>query len=330
MSRSLAAALLLAPLAACSSDSSFVARSQLDVFEQVPNDEVDILFVVDDSSSMAEEQNALNRGFGGFMDQIREVNSKFHLGVVSTSADTGDPNAGRLLGEPAVLTSKDDYLTAFRDRAMMGTGGSDKEQGLWAAELALSPERLAGYNQGFLREDATLLVAFVTDEEDCSHGGLLDGQESTTCYTAMDELTPVDHFLDAYAAAKGGDRERVRVGAIVGPRGDDRCETAYPGERYARLAVETGGLIGDICESDWSDMLSRLGLAAAGVRESFTLSYDAVPETLLVAIDGEEIDEDERHGWTYDPSSALLMFHGDAVPPRGSEIVVEYDIVTGL
>ena len=57
MSRLLPLALL--PLVACSSETSFLYQSAIDTFLQAPNDEVDILFVVDDSNSMAEEQAAL-------------------------------------------------------------------------------------------------------------------------------------------------------------------------------------------------------------------------------------------------------------------------------
>jgi hypothetical protein len=317
-------------LAACVSDNTLYRQSQVDVFEQVRNDEVDILFVVDDSNSMEEKQAALAEGFIGFMGQLERANSKFHLGVVSTSADPADPSAGALLGSPAVLDVNDDYLARFRERVQVGTAGSDKERGLYAAELALSPGRLAGANAGFLRPEATLLVTFVTDEDDCSDGGVLDGQDSVSCYSDRDLLTPVEQTWDALVAAKEGHPERVRVGAIIGGRGDYACDTAYPGERYAKLAIEHQGLIGDICTGDWSDMLEQLGLEAASVRVEFQLEHAAVEDSLVVMVDGEEVPADLEDGYSYDPVGYVLSFHGDAVPPRGSVVTVEYDLLSGV
>ncbi len=328
MSRWLGGAVLASFLAACGSETTLLRQTQVDTFEQVPNDEVDILFVVDDSNSMAEEQAALAQGFIGFMSQLEQVNSKFHLGVVSTSTDGAD--AGHLLGAPAVLDVNDDYLARFRERVQVGTGGSDFEKGLWAAELALSPGLLAGPNQGFLRPEANLLVAFVTDEEDCSDGGALAGQESAACYQQREMLTPVEQTYDALLAAKGGDADLVRVGAIIGGRAEYACDTAWPGTRYAELAVRAGGLIGDICAADWSNMLARLGLQAAGVREAFPLSYDAVPETIVVYVDDLEQAPSATDGWTYDPATDEIRFHGSAVPGRGAVVVVEYEILTGV
>lgn len=330
MARSSTWMVLSLGLVACGSETTLMRQTQLDTFEQVPNDEVDILFVVDDSNSMAEEQDALARGFQGFMSRLEEANSKFHLGVISTSAETGDPRAGKLLGEPAVLDVRDDYLSGFRDRVQVGTAGSDKEKGLYAATRALSPEMLDGPNRGFLRPEARLLVTFVTDEEDCSDGGVLDGQEAVACYQQEEQLTPVEAVHRELVAAKGGHEDLVTVGAIIGPRGDARCETAWPGERYAELAIRTNGTIGDICSSDWSDMLYTLGLTASGVRDAFTLSSSAVPESLVVTVDAIDVPPDPRDGFTYDTNTLEVRFHGDAVPPRGALIEVEYEILTGL
>ncbi len=330
MSRILSSSLMCLSLWACGSETTLVRQTQVDTFEQAPNDEVDILFVVDDSNSMAEEQVALAEGFIGFIAQLQRANSRFQLGVISTSTDLDDGNAGRLLGTPAVLDVRDDYVTGFRQRVQVGTQGSDKEKGLYAAELALSPDMLAGPNQGFLRPEANLLVAFVTDEEDCSDGGLLDGQESAACYDRREDLVPVEHFHRAFVEAKGGNEELVRVGAIIGPRGEYRCETAWPGERYARLAAMTDGLIGDICAGDWSDMLVELGLTAVGVRTTFDLTYPAVPGTIVVTVDGVEVLESATDGYTYEGYEHQIQFHGAAVPPRSSIIVVEYEMLSGV
>lgn len=313
-------------VAACSSETQFVHQSQTDLFQQSPNDQVDILFVVDDSNSMAEEQQALVDGFTGFIRSLEDTNSKFQIGVISTSADSDDPRAGALLGSPPFLTVRDDYVAEFAQRARVGTEGSDKEKGLEAAVRALSPEMLQGPNRDFLRDDAHLLVAVVSDEEDCSDDGALDGFEASTCYSHGDHLPPVEHFVEQLVDAKGGRADLVSFGAIIGPTLNGGCETAWPGLRYAEAVQLVGGVIGDICTADWSGMLSTMGLTATGIVRDFPLTSAAVPESLVVTVDAAPVLEDERDGWTYDVASATLTFHGLGVPERGAEIVVEYEV----
>jgi hypothetical protein len=64
--------------------------------------EVDSLWVLDDSNSMAEEQTERSERFGKFAQALAATGADFRIGVVSTSADEGGrfrtvPNG--LLGE---------------------------------------------------------------------------------------------------------------------------------------------------------------------------------------------------------------------------------------
>jgi hypothetical protein len=103
--------------------------------------------------------------------------------------------------------------------SFVGTRGSNFEQGLQAANRALSPEMTGGPartdfeseqartmfyqqqrqehpNYGFLRKDAKLVVTFVTDENDCSHpGDTIENSQGRGC------------AADCYFATKGEDSE---------------------------------------------------------------------------------------------------------------------------
>jgi hypothetical protein len=115
---------------------------------------------------------------------------------------------------------------------------------------------------------------------------------------------------------------QVQIGAIVAGEG---CPE-YPGSRYAQAAALTGGLHGDICQSDWSSMLGDLGLNATGIHTRFQLSRAAQPETLEVYVDETAIAEDPTNGWTYDADTWFLEMHGDGIPPRGSSLAVTYTV----
>ena len=116
-----------AVLHGCSVEHQIERRVQLDTFVQEPASEVDILWVVDDSPSMAEEQARLADAFGDFIVNLEETNIDFRIGVVSTDMDLDNLQRGVMVGETPFLTPGDDYVNEFRDRVRVGTGGSDKE-----------------------------------------------------------------------------------------------------------------------------------------------------------------------------------------------------------
>lgn len=324
-----AVVLVLSTLAAgCKSEGNLFEQINTDSFAQAPSNEVDILWVIDNSNSMTEEQATLRSGFSLFADQLDESGTDFHLGVISTSFDYDDPTRGVLVGDPPYLTPEDDYVSAFTQRATLGIDGSDKEKGLEAALYALQPTMTfeGGPNAGFVRPDAQLLVVFVSDEEDCSDSGVLEGQGADACYRDEDLLPPISKYVKGLEDLKK-DKSYVQVGAIVGTVGST-CQ-AVPGTRYINVAALTGGLVGDICQTQWDAILSDLGLNATGVRSQFQLSAAAVPETIQVWVDEEEWQEDPVNGWTYDEATWFLSFH-DRLPPRGSVISVQYTVRPGV
>lgn len=329
MSRNAWLVVALAATVGCKIDNTVFEQTQYDSWAQAPNNEVDILWVIDDSASMLEEQTTLIRGFTSFAGQLENSGADFQIGVITTSFDETDPDRGVLIGDPPFLTPLDDYETEFANRAQVGVSGSDKEKGLEAATFAVHPSMtLGGPNDGFVRNDAQLLIVFVTDEEDCSDKGALSGQTSETCYTQPEKLEPISTYVQDFRQLKA-DASKVQVGAIVGIPGST-CPDVYQGRRYIQVAAYTGGFVGDICQSDWSNMLGELGLNASGIRSQFQLTKAAVPETIAVFVDDEKIKEDAANGWTYDETTWFITFHGDSVPPRGSTVGAEYTVQPGV
>jgi hypothetical protein len=175
--------------------------------------DLDILFVIDNSGSMQEEQDSLARNFDRFMAVLENIEGgmpSVHIGVVSTDVGTGTATSGCTAnGDNGVLRSvpgpaapagcvppEDAYIKdievngervrnytgtlddTFSCIAQLGTEGCGFEQPLEAMYRALSNNV---ENAGFLREGAYLVVVFLTDEDDCSaqNAALFDGQDST-------------------------------------------------------------------------------------------------------------------------------------------------------
>ncbi|HWN70895.1 MAG TPA: hypothetical protein VNM90_24805, partial [Haliangium sp.] len=166
-------------------------------------DKLDILFVVDDSDSMIEEQERLAGDLSALFDRLQGPTGlpDLHVGVISTDVGTpaaipgclapGDDGALQSAFDPGdgscndgtlsldgkfvsdapsdtTGTRETNYTGSLTDvlgcMVKLGTDGCGFEQPLEAVRLAFeSPD-----NAGFLRTDAVLAVVFLTDEDDCS------------------------------------------------------------------------------------------------------------------------------------------------------------------
>lgn len=322
-------------LGACRSEADFNEQPGSDTWTQAQNDRVDILFVVDDSRTMLEEQTTLAAGFQSFADQLEASATRFHLGVITTTFEYTDPSRGTLIGEPQYFTWEDvDYATRFAERAQVGIDGSDFEKGLDAAAYALSPTAALDLNIGFSRPEARLLVVFVSDEEDCSDAGALGTDFETNgeiCYSEREQLVPVEDYVVQFRALRDDPRD-VIVSAIVG-LDTDGCDTngdgdpdIFAGERYAEVARLTGGVVGDLCDGDWSTVMTDLGLNATGMFTSFQLSNAAIPDTLEVFVD--DVLQDPSV-YTYEPETWYIHFDEASLPPRDSVVVANYTVLPG-
>lgn len=211
----------------------------------------DILFVVDDSGSMAAEQAALATAFQAFIDQLAAspIQNDFQVGITTTSVDwprctpdgsgrcvpsqvvtsyaSGAPYpAGALVsaaGRPRILRAGSPTLVQdFVASVAVGTGGSPKEQGLRALRLALSDRIADGKNAGFLRPGARLAVILVSDEDDCSEMGapavLYDTSRGDSCHADAERalLPPVSDFAAFLAGPVGGEIRPTLVAALIG------------------------------------------------------------------------------------------------------------------
>lgn len=315
-------------------DNSFTRAVTRDVFEQAPSNSVDILWVMDNSISMQNEQEAVAAGAQDFADRLVNTDIDFHLGVVSTDMSTENADAGALLGSPKYIeNATPNYVQAFQQRVLLGTGGDDQERGLQAAITALTPPMTDNRNYGFLRDDAMLSIIVVSDENDCSDFGALPaGSTGEDCYQQYEALTPVADLVRMLRGIKS-DPDRVVFSGIIGPDAVENCEDTVPGKRYYTAIGMLGGFQGDICQTNYSELMDSLGEITTGIRTDFPLQHVPDPDTIVVTVrapDTEDVEvvEDPANGWTYneDPTAPEILFAGTAIPPRGSEVTIEYTV----
>jgi hypothetical protein len=210
-------------------------------------EKMDIIFVVDDSGSMSEEQSNLASNFPMFaqlLDSYTVGNGQpldYRIAVTTTGRpidynidlgggfgtvpehETG-PDGAFLnnCNNPKRWLEKTDANMAqtLGCRANVGTSGASIEMPLLMSKRALAERVQDNTNAGFIRSDALLAVVVLTDEDDASttENGFTMGTTGTspTNWNPQDQVT----FLDQMK----GNRTRWAAGIIAG---QGNCSSSF-------------------------------------------------------------------------------------------------------
>lgn len=224
---------------------------------------VDVLFVIDNSGSMADKQARLAASFPGFASAIasRLPSAKtVHVGVVTTSAyygaapqaclvrTTSGPSSTQAtcLTTTSFLDGHDaSFAPSFACIAKVGAGGDDDEKPIRGLLGALDPANNApgGCNAGFGRPDAILVAVLISDEDDVKESDCDPSLGTGTCGSGG---TP-DEWAAKLVALRGGHPENVVVLSLLAPSGAS-CANA-PTVNLAAFTHRFGarGAISDVC-----------------------------------------------------------------------------------
>jgi hypothetical protein len=333
----------------------------VDTYDQQSASKVDVLWVVDNSGSMAPHQENLARSFQSFIDLFTRGAVDYRIAVTTTDTSV---DKGQFKGSPRIITPQSGNVgSLFANNIRVGTNGSPFETGLKAAQMAL--ERQAGENApkleqietckqkctsaaciqacpgqypvDFMRPDAYLYLIFVSDDEDKS--------------------TPADirYYWRAFETANSVGNDAMVTPAAIVPTPEDNSCGVNVGTRYLELAQLTGGETGSICQTDFSTTLRRLATNAVGLRRKFALTRKPNVETLEVFVrypcnvsedvlgpcanvDRAECEGNAPEavklvctphkggtdGWEYEPATNVVFFAGDSVPGLKSQVDLQY------
>lgn len=333
---------------------------RVDTYTQQAASKIDVLWVVDNSGSMAARQENLARNFGSFIQEFTRNSIDYRIAVTTTDIFK---EAGRFVGTPKILTpTTPNVAAAFANNIKVGITGSPFEVGLEAARLSLDLQVQANTasvmqcqaacpmaNQAvcrancettavfqFLRRDAYLYLIFVTDEEDRSS-------------------QDVRFFYRYFETVKGvGNDGTVTTAAIMGDTPSNACG-ATPGTRYKALSDLTGGEVGSICDTNFSTTLGKLARNAVGLKRKFALQAKPNIQTIQVrlrypcnvpadqiascasvdrtACMGNPADsmnlvctpkQGAPDGWAYEEGGNLIFFAGESVPGLSGQIELQY------
>ena len=156
------------------------------------------------------------------------------------------------------------------------------------------------YASTWLRDDASLLVVFVSDEDDQS----------------LHDMLSLDDFIDWYT----DQRETVFLSSIVNlDPADSSCNTSTvnTGDRYIDATNYFSGIIIDICSDDWSTGVSD-ATKQVDPYEEWTLAYTPIEDSIRIFYDGVV-----NSGWTYDSTTNVVDFTGN-MPESGVLVEISY------
>lgn len=264
-----------------------------EAFTQTGNKNLDILVVVDNSGSMAEEQRNLGARLTPLLSAVEETDWR----IAVTTTDPSGPCVRAAVGKGDVNAE-----TAFRKAVQAGTMGSGNERGVLTAVKALSAscQNFAGW----MRDDSSLAVLILSDEDNCSDGTECRGE----AHAKGDYL--LDHLATMRVPGKN-----ARVYGILWHPTEPRasCPTAQqPAPIYADLVARTGGSWGSICDNDYTGTLSAISQdMAVNLKTKFTLQQAPNAGSVAVTVDGVR-----RTDFTV--SGNILEL---ATPPRDGSIV---------
>ncbi len=242
-------------------------RLDVPAVEEMTCQKIDFLFVIDNSGSMSDEQERLIDGFPGFIEGIEESIEQYDYHLMVVTVDTEPPllsnsacdeqfGAGRVSaanGQPCGISGGEDgarYATAdgedlsevFECVAEVGTDGSGHEMPIWSMAQALTEQTFpGGCNEGFLRDDAILVVTVITDEED-DQGSDSPGDPAI--------------WKDVLVSAKHGDESAIVMLGLLGDTGleDGVCEPFDQGGEGAEDAPRLREFVDSFARGSWTSV----------------------------------------------------------------------------
>ena len=271
--------------------------------------ETDILFVVDNSGSMREEQVGLADKIDGFMTLIQKLDWQIGLTTTDPRLNTRDANNisrpwgdgqlrpfDRINGSQFVMRSNEESLESAQSKLaeaiQVGIRGSGDERGINAVYRALERSLSSqGPHRQLFRLESKLAVVLISDEDECSIGNCLSNSPKS-----------VPENIIQLVQETFGEQKVFQFHSIIFKPGDASCTTGFnQGHTYAHLTVLTGGILGSVCDDDYTEILQQMGERTVELVNSTNLScaaadtnLDGKPNVRIVLSDGSVIAEGLR------------------------------------
>lgn len=248
-------------------------------------DGIDILWVIDKSGSMSRFNAELLAGIEAMMLALPAADWR----LVIISADPTDS----ITSTEFPLVPGDDILDAEGMLSTLPMGPWEEGFNSVYEYINYNP-----YSSTWMRPDAGLLVVFVSDEEEQSD---------------VEYPMPSD-FLSWYTSLRMGS---VFMASVVNQEASVSLCPFSPspidvGERYMEATATMGGVVVDICDTDWSHGVTD-ATHSIEPYEELILTHKAEADSIRVFINGSL-----NHDWYYAETTNTVHF---TITPSAGQLV---------
>lgn len=341
-------------LSACGALPGFTVNAKTDEFKQTAqrNDKIDILFVVDNSGSMANNQEVLAQSFADFISKFSDKKLNFQVGVISTDNvqdaawwsstsltgpyhDIINNGPGSLLAyktnEKILRPDTQDLVTKFQQNAKLGTHGSGAEAAMKSVTIALGDSMLGagGWNEGLVRSEAMLAVIIVSDEDESITTGANATLKSRYIRGLPADAAPRKQAFEDQLRAVKPKADLLSLTTIVSTSAAE-CSDVFQngdslwstGDFYMEAARDMNGTIIPVCK-DFAGPLEDLGSNLVKYLSRFQLKQKPDGQ-IQVFVNGVVVERNATNGWDYLADTNEVEFRGDAIPSADAKIEVAY------
>ena len=238
---------------------------------------VDILFVIDNSGSMEYEQRNMAQRTSNFMSILRGLD--YQIAVTTTDPESrrswGD---GRLLdltggsaGQKLITTSiaESNAQALLSNTLQRSETGSGSEQGIRAAHRVIDRYVASeSSHRAFFRDGAHFAVVLISDEDESANADQNDPEKL------------ISHVRNTFNGQK-----MFGYHSIITKPGDTACRStngAAYGERYKAISELTGGVIGSVCEQDYSAQVAGIAEGIRNLLKTMTLQCQPLQDRPIV------------------------------------------------
>ncbi|SMF49814.1 hypothetical protein SAMN06296036_115119 [Pseudobacteriovorax antillogorgiicola] len=235
---------------------------------------LDILIVIDNSGSMAEEQQGLADKIEPLLSEVNDSN--WRVNIINT--DAGDPQCSRAL----IVKGDPQAAEKFKAGINAGTDGAGLERGVLRSVQGLE------CNNNWLRTESVVAVLVVSDEDNCSiangNYGCEDDPKELNGEMLLEKLSSIRTV---------GETARV-YGILFGPD-DDIAECVgnnnVTATIYDDVIQKTNGVRGKICSNDYTQTLQTISRDLASLlKNQFSLAAQPHDGSARVYLDGERYE----------------------------------------
>lgn len=289
----------------------------------------DIIWVIDESGSMYEEQQSVSTNAVNFFNRALAYGLDFRMGVLGVGIEgngvfcTADGQSNDHFLTSGNLTQ---FQACILEPWGSGTSEGGTEHGITQGYNALVNHLPRDNQPNRIRPDAQLVIIYVSDEraqelkDSCGAG---EGSGTATIAPACMQqvIGPTVNLLLGVSNPEGVGRAH----AIVGPPPSGCSTASQVGQGYVEIANATGGQVASICQSDLGSTLQIIIEDIVASSSPVVLHHYPISVSVAVAKDGVPLNRSRQDGFDYRSSANTVVFVNQQFDPlQESEVVVSY------